>query len=223
MKALRDDRFFMLETIREYALEQLEAQGEREEIRERHAEFFLALAQRANLNEESEGPMRHSLVIPEHNNVRAALEWATARCNGASSGSRLAIALENFWVTTDPVEGRRWIEGLLPSGPSPPSTIQLLPSGASGTAPRSRGQGAESPLRAEPRRVSGARRRAQEWRSACTRSRFRRFMRGDDAPRASSPTKASLRTAGSGFRKGEASVVSLLGDLERPPVSPNAR
>src|SRR4029079_4829980 len=68
VKSLRDDRFFMLETIREYALEQLEAQGGAEEMRERHAEFFLALAQRANLNEEAEGPMQHSLVIPEQNN-----------------------------------------------------------------------------------------------------------------------------------------------------------
>ena len=53
-----------------------------EEIGEHHADFFLELAQRANLNEEADGVMLHSLVIPEHNNIRAALEWATAMKRG---------------------------------------------------------------------------------------------------------------------------------------------
>jgi predicted ATPase/DNA-binding SARP family transcriptional activator len=42
-----ESRFLMLETIREYALEQLEASGEREAIRQRHAAYFLALAESA--------------------------------------------------------------------------------------------------------------------------------------------------------------------------------
>jgi hypothetical protein len=156
VKALRDDRFLMLGTIREYALERLEASGETDEIKQRHAEFFVDLAQRANLNEESEGLMRHSLVIPEHNNVRAALEWTTATRRG-ELGLSLAVALENFWVTTDPVEGRRWIEGLLPDGPSPPATIHALALRCLGNCATMAGTSDA----AEPRRVSGARGRAQ--------------------------------------------------------------
>src|SRR5439155_9551472 len=42
------DRFWMLETIREYALEHLEGSGEAEELRRRHADYFLALAEEAD-------------------------------------------------------------------------------------------------------------------------------------------------------------------------------
>jgi predicted ATPase len=42
-----DERFGMLETIREYAAEQLAESGEREELRRRHAEFFATLAEEA--------------------------------------------------------------------------------------------------------------------------------------------------------------------------------
>jgi predicted ATPase len=40
-----DDRFWMYETIREFAIEQLDASGEADEIRRRHAEYFLAVAE----------------------------------------------------------------------------------------------------------------------------------------------------------------------------------
>ena len=45
-----NDRFWMLETIREYATERLEKSGEAEELRGRHAEFFLALAESAHVS-----------------------------------------------------------------------------------------------------------------------------------------------------------------------------
>jgi predicted ATPase len=116
LKHLGGDRYLMLETIRELARERLEAAGELDEISRTHAEFFTELAQRANLNIESDGPMRHDLVIPERNNIRAALEWTFA-AGKAELGLRLAVALENFWVTSDPLEGRRWLERLLASAP----------------------------------------------------------------------------------------------------------
>jgi tetratricopeptide (TPR) repeat protein len=58
--------------------------------------------------------MRHQLVIPEQNNIRVALEWALA-AGEIDTGLRLALALENFWMTSDPLEGRRWVEALLAS------------------------------------------------------------------------------------------------------------
>jgi predicted ATPase/class 3 adenylate cyclase len=114
LKHLGSDRYLMLETIREFALERLE---EPDEIRRRHAEFFLELAQRANLQIEAEGPMRHELVIPERDNIRAALEWAL-EADEAELGLRLACALENLWNTSDPLEGRRWLEALLAHAPT---------------------------------------------------------------------------------------------------------
>ena len=56
------DRFWMLETIRDFAVELLECSGEAEGIARAHAEYLLALAESANLSAESEGPGRGSLL-----------------------------------------------------------------------------------------------------------------------------------------------------------------
>ncbi|MGN6431026.1 MAG: ATP-binding protein [Gaiellaceae bacterium] len=117
LKHTGGDRYLMLETIRELALERLEAAGEAGEIRRRHAEYFLELAKSANLNIEANGPQRHDLVNPERDNIRAALE-GTLEVEEAELGLRLVFALENFWNTSDPLEGRRWLEALLARAPT---------------------------------------------------------------------------------------------------------
>ncbi len=106
-------RLGMLETIRELAFEKLEESGEADVIRRRHAEFLLALAQSANLSLKSlgHGPQRHDLVLPEQHNLRAALDWTVD--NDPELGLRLAVAIENFWVTQDSTEGVRRFEALL--------------------------------------------------------------------------------------------------------------
>jgi tetratricopeptide (TPR) repeat protein len=103
----------MLETIREFAEELLDASGEREAIRRRHAEHYLEIAESANLSLESlvHGPQRHDLVLPEEHNLRAAIGWAVS--NDVELALRLLVALENFWVTHDPSEGARWFETAL--------------------------------------------------------------------------------------------------------------
>jgi predicted ATPase len=219
VKTLRDDRFFMLETIREYALEQLEAQGDADEIRERHAEFFLELAQRANLNEEADGAMLHNLVIPEHNNMRAALEWTTAKKRG-ELGLRLAIALENFWVTTDPVEGRRWIEGLLPSGPPSPSTIHALAVRCLGNCATIARMGDGELLYEQS--LAEFRELGDEVRTAIGLQRVavHALMRGDDARAQQLADESLAGHRRTGFRKGEGSIGSLLGDLARRAGEP---
>ena len=221
VKALPEDRFLMLETIREYAHERLAVSGEADEINLRHAEFFLDVARGANLNEESEGQMRHSVVIPEHNNVRAALEWTTATRRG-ELGLSLAVALENFWVTTDPVEGRRWIEGLLPSGPSPPSPIHALALRCLGNCATIAGTGDAEPFYEQS--LEEFRELGDELRTAIGLQRVavHELMAGDDARarRLAEESLASHRQAG--FRKGEAGILSLLGDLERRSGAPAA-
>jgi predicted ATPase/DNA-binding CsgD family transcriptional regulator len=103
-------RYGMLETIQEYGLGELERQGEREELRMCHARHFLALAETAA------GEMRGrdqstwvSRVGAEHDNLRAALEWAAEGSDeeSANIGLRIANALAFFWrVRSHLTEGR---------------------------------------------------------------------------------------------------------------------
>ncbi|HJR19364.1 MAG TPA: tetratricopeptide repeat protein, partial [Actinomycetota bacterium] len=82
------------------------------DLRRRHAEFMLRLAESANLTSEAGGVQQHGLVIPEQDNMRAALEWAMTS-DQIEFGLDLMIALESFWVTSHPSEGARWFAQLL--------------------------------------------------------------------------------------------------------------
>jgi predicted ATPase/class 3 adenylate cyclase len=106
-------RLGMLDTIREYALERLDESPDGEDVRLRHAEYFLAVAESANLSSDrlpSEG-QRHDIAIAEQDNIRAALAWAL-ESGSVVLGLQLATAIENFWVTHDPEEGMRWFAAL---------------------------------------------------------------------------------------------------------------
>jgi predicted ATPase/DNA-binding SARP family transcriptional activator len=104
-------RYTMLETIREHAAERLEALADAEALRTRHAKYFLELAQSANLSADS-GEQRHSVVVADQANIRAAIDWADA-VGEVELALQLAVALENFWVTNDPFEGVRRFATLL--------------------------------------------------------------------------------------------------------------
>jgi predicted ATPase/class 3 adenylate cyclase len=110
-------RLGMLETIRELAVEKLAESGEAESIRRRHAEFFLALAESSGLRLDTLGkvPQRHDLVLPELHNMRTAMDWAAD--NDPELGLRIAVAIENIWVTHDPREGLRRFQTLLERAP----------------------------------------------------------------------------------------------------------
>jgi predicted ATPase len=106
-------RFSMLETIRAYALEQLAQRGELESLRQRHAEAFAALAERAapELRTARQGYWFPRLVA-EQDNLRSALAWSlegAALPASLKPGLRLAAALRDFWYYQGYlVEGRRW-------------------------------------------------------------------------------------------------------------------
>ena len=107
------ERFWMLETIREYALDRLRDAGERDAAGRRHAEYFLALAESANLTDEAmEKGQRHELVIPEAANLRAAIDWAVDAGETELAAS-IAVALEQYWVTNSPYEGLRRLDQLV--------------------------------------------------------------------------------------------------------------
>jgi len=119
-----EDRFWMLETIREYAVERLEESGEADAIRGRHAEAYLRLAESANLSVEAQGHDRIEIVIPEQSNLRAALERALDD-GDVELGLRLAVALEQYWVSNNPPEGRRWLDGFLARGGDVPPELHV--------------------------------------------------------------------------------------------------
>jgi non-specific serine/threonine protein kinase len=135
-------RFTMLETLREYVLARLVAQGEYNQLRDWHACYYLALAKDAEegLRGNSQ-PTWLSDLVAEQENFRAALEWSYQRATtgmvisgyvaskkGASNDAivpnvqlsaielhlRLAAALYPYWEWQGSIsEGRKWLEAAL--------------------------------------------------------------------------------------------------------------
>ncbi|MDQ4042275.1 MAG: NB-ARC domain-containing protein, partial [Actinomycetota bacterium] len=115
-------RYRMLEPVRQYGLERLEASGEAERVRERHAQQYLALAEQAEpeLMEADQASWLKRLGI-EHANLRAALSWTLGPEDAepkerAELGLRLAATLGQFWNAHSPSEGREWLERGLARG-----------------------------------------------------------------------------------------------------------
>jgi len=110
-----EPRFTMLETIREYATEQLQASGEEAIVQERHMHYFLHLAE----EEVPRWPSPESevwLEWLEHEdaNLRAALAWSKANKDAVEIGLRLVGALYVYWFLLGYLrEGRTWLEEML--------------------------------------------------------------------------------------------------------------
>jgi tetratricopeptide (TPR) repeat protein len=110
-----EPRFGMLETIREYALERLEESGEAQAIRQQHANYFLALAEAAELHRytPTQGLWLRRLDA-DHDNMRAALVWGQTAAASVDMCARLAGALQWFWyIRRYKSEGRMWLERVL--------------------------------------------------------------------------------------------------------------
>jgi predicted ATPase len=109
-------RFSLLETLREFALDQLALLGMAEAAQERHAAYFLALAERAE--RELIGPDQKAWfdrLAREHANLRVALAWSQSHALAMSL--RLAAALELYWEVRGHLEeGRRWLRDGLKLG-----------------------------------------------------------------------------------------------------------
>jgi predicted ATPase/class 3 adenylate cyclase len=119
-----DSRFGMLEIIREYARDRLEADGDLEKIVRRHLRYYRDLAEVAEphfMRSDQAGWL--DLFEREHADVRAALRNAV-EAPDAENGLRLGAALWRFWFERGyPREGRSWLETLLalePDGISAP-------------------------------------------------------------------------------------------------------
>jgi predicted ATPase/DNA-binding CsgD family transcriptional regulator len=129
-----EPRYTMLETVREYARDRLDASDEGDVIHRRHAAFFLALAEAADESPSTRLTMsatagsfwalRRKLIGPhladwlnrleaDHDNLRAALDWL-AHSAEPEAFLRLARSLSLFWLFRGPYEeGRAWLERAL--------------------------------------------------------------------------------------------------------------
>src|SRR5581483_3792648 len=94
-----EPRFAMLETLREFGLEQLAASGEATTLGQAHAAWFLDFAERAaaGLQLVADAALLDSLEA-EQGNLRAALRWLIDH-EAADASLRLAVAVEPLWFT----------------------------------------------------------------------------------------------------------------------------
>ncbi len=122
-----EERFLMLELIREYALEQLGASGEEEATRATHLAYFLHLAEaaQAQLSGSPTQVAWLNRLETEHDNLRAAGDWAATQSPAAAS--RLAAALGLFWqIRGHWSEGRERLAAALGRLPQPSTTRTVL-------------------------------------------------------------------------------------------------
>jgi predicted ATPase/class 3 adenylate cyclase len=114
LKTLHENRFLMLETIREYASERLEASGEAHKLRRLHAQAMIVLAERSVPELDGPDQSRWFQRLGEDlGNLRSALEWLK-EIGDDTDGIRLASALSRFWtIRGQSTEGRRWVRQFL--------------------------------------------------------------------------------------------------------------
>ena len=120
---LGEERYWMLETIKEFATERLEESGQAEPTRRRHAERMLEIARAAHLRSDdvAVGEQRPDRVLSELDDVREALEWALVA--DIMLAAELFTRLEMLLVTTSPPERLRWAKALLAVEASLPSEL----------------------------------------------------------------------------------------------------
>lgn len=126
-------RFTLLELIREYALERLDASGEAVLVRQQHAAYYLAMAESAEPElYDTQQLVWLARLEQEHDNLRAALEWFLVG-GEADAGLRLAGALGRFWYVRGYLsEGRERLTRLLRLPAGQPSEVRMNALNATG-------------------------------------------------------------------------------------------
>jgi predicted ATPase/class 3 adenylate cyclase len=120
-----EPRVSMLETIREYALERVEQGGEGERLRQRHADYFTALAEEAEpeiLGADQLAWLER--LEAERGNFRAALGWLLERGH-SDRALRLIGSLRRAWVARGYLtETRTWLESAFEQHPAVPPQVE---------------------------------------------------------------------------------------------------
>ena len=120
-----ESRYWMLETIRQFAAERLDDQGERDTQEATHAEWHAELAQRLQAPLKDGDPQAARRLAAEIDNVRRALEWF-ARDGDIRQALRIVDGLWYFWITRGlAAEGLRWARWTIDEAPNAPSREQV--------------------------------------------------------------------------------------------------
>ncbi|MEM8535433.1 MAG: tetratricopeptide repeat protein [Chloroflexota bacterium] len=123
-----EPRFVMLETVRAYALDRLNATGEIEPLQRQHAHYYLQLAEAIELQLKgaNQASWLHKLDI-EYSNLRTALEWSLTPNGDRAVGIRIASALWLFWNIRGHLnEGRSWFTRVLEASDSVAPQIRVV-------------------------------------------------------------------------------------------------
>ena len=114
----RGDRFWMLETIREFAVERLLASGEAGSLRDRHAQHFLGFAEEAEPHLRGNPKVWLDRLDADLDNIRASQDWLSQR--GLDHDEvRMVAALWRLWMNRgNPAEGLRRM-GVVRAGGAP--------------------------------------------------------------------------------------------------------
>ena len=112
-----EPRYRLLEPVRQFALEQLERQGEVAAVRRRHVDYFLALAEGfAPENAGRQFAEGLSILESEIDNLRAGIGWSLDQGN-FEVACRFGMAMRMFWVVKGRhSEGRHWMDQTLERG-----------------------------------------------------------------------------------------------------------
>lgn len=115
-------RFHMLETVREFAQERLEASPEAQQAREAHAHYYVGLVERRESDPEEEW---FDTLERDHENLRAALAWFLSH-DEVEQELRLASALWHFWQAHSHfAEARQWLEKGLSQNKDVPLPVRM--------------------------------------------------------------------------------------------------
>ena len=107
----RGRRYRLLESIRQYALERLDASGEGTILARRHAQEFAAFATRVDAAYETLPDAQwYAFALSEIDNVRAALRWCFETDDATSLGAALASAYARAWRFGVSRDDRQWLE-----------------------------------------------------------------------------------------------------------------
>jgi predicted ATPase/class 3 adenylate cyclase len=119
-----EPRFTMLESIRAYSLERLEASGQAEDVRRRHADHFLLVASRIEDDFRTQPNVDWLALEREHDNFRATLNWLAAH-DEHESLVQLTAGLVPFWVQRGHIaEGKSWCDIGLTLAPQLPPALE---------------------------------------------------------------------------------------------------
>jgi len=140
-----DPRFGLLETVRQYARERLDAAGETTAMRRRHLGYYLTLARDAvaGWTDTTLGTWLARLDR-ECDNLRAALDWAR-ECGDVERGLELCVALARYWEMRGQLsEGRAWLDEFLARAGGAPASPRATALNAAGNLANRQGDRARA-------------------------------------------------------------------------------